>query len=297
MSESFDAGWLDLREPIDHASRAADLLPPLVEWWTVRGASTVLDLGCGTGSNLRYLARRLPGAREWTLLDRDAELLAAIGPRMDASTADGREQAPALASRTGDKVLRIVQGDLANRGLEEVAGSHLVTASALLDLVSESWLSALADRCTRAGAAVLFALSYDGVIEWAGPPHPLDAGVRAAVNAHQRTDKGLGPALGPRAAGVAERLFRERGYGTRLVPSPWVLGQDHADLARALVEGWCGAACEEVLHPADGAMPSGADEVRAWADRRLSAVGTAGFGLTVGHQDLLALPPGPTRPS
>ncbi len=43
-------------------------------------------------------------------------------------------------------------------------GRALVTASALLDLVSERWLRALAARCAGHGAAVLFALSYDGRI-------------------------------------------------------------------------------------------------------------------------------------
>ena len=42
------------------------------------------------------------------------------------------------------------------------AGRHLVTASALLDLVSERWLGELAACCRAAGAAALFTLTYNG---------------------------------------------------------------------------------------------------------------------------------------
>ena len=64
--ETFDADWLALREPIDHRSRAESLLAPLCETWRARGWSRVLDLGSGAGSNLRYLASRLP-AELWVV--------------------------------------------------------------------------------------------------------------------------------------------------------------------------------------------------------------------------------------
>ncbi len=263
MSEKFDAAWLDLREAIDHRSRAAGLLPHLSQWWTARGCSAVLDLGCGTGSNLRYLTPELSGLQEWTLLDHDAELLARI-------------EAP-----SGNVRVKPVQGDLAGAGLAQVHGAHLVTASALLDLVSRSWLSALVDACADAARGALFALTYDGTIEWAGDADPLDALVRDAVNAHQRRDKGLGPALGPTAGRAAEELFRRRGYRTWLQPSMWTLGPDEAALAGALVTGWAAAAAKE--------RPDEAGEVGSWAERRAAAVAAGDFGLVVGHVDLLAL--------
>jgi SAM-dependent methyltransferase len=281
MSETFDPAWLALREPVDHRSRAGAAPSLLAPAWRAGGWSRVVDLGSGTGSNLRYLAPRLPGVRHWTLVDHDAGLLA-------------RAAAP-----DGAAVARVV-GDLAAAGLAAIgeSGADLVTGSALLDLVSEDWLHALAASCRQSGCAALFALTYDGGIQWQAAADdrrpaddPDDALVRRAVNSHQRRDKGLGPALGPLAGLTAETLFRAAGYRVWLLPSPWRLGPGDAVLAQALVDGWESAAAEQLGDaPEDGADGAGAVRVRDWAARRRATIASGRFGLTVGHLDLLALP-------
>ena len=278
MSEKFDPAWLALREPVDHRSRSTAVMSLLEPAWRAGGWARVVDLGSGTGSNLRYLAPRLAGIRHWALVDHDADLLA-------------RVTAP-----SGVEATRVV-GDLATAGVDAVRKSDvdLATGSALLDLVSGDWLRGLAEACRDARCAALFALTYDGTIQWTAAAgrrpadDPDDALVRRAVNSHQRRDKGLGPALGPMAGLMAETLFREAGYRVWLLQSPWRLGPDDAELARALVEGWEAAAVEQLGE----ASPGGAadvDRVRSWAQRRRATIETGCFGLTVGHLDLLALP-------
>ena len=280
MSETFDSAWLALREPVDHHSRAAAATSLLAPAWRAGGWSRIVDLGSGTGSNLRYLAPKLPGVRHCVLVDHDADLLA-------------RAAAPEGAEVT------CVVGDLAGAGLETVRQSDadLVTGSALLDLVSKDWLDALAAACREAGCAALFALTYDGGIQWQAAADdrrpaddPDDGLVRRSVNAHQRRDKGLGPALGPLAGLTAEMIFRAAGYRVWLLPSAWRLGPDEAELARALVDGWEAAAVEELgdTSPEDG--PAAANRMRAWAARRRATIENGRFGLRVGHLDLLALP-------
>jgi hypothetical protein len=184
--------------------------------------------------------------------------------------------------------VRALRGDLAAEGLEAVAGAHLVTASALLDLVSGAWLESLVSRCARARCGVLFALTYDGEISW-GVTDPDDGPVRDAVNRHQGGNKGLGPALGPRAATVARDVFVAAGYDTWLRASPWQLtGPRDAPLALALVEGWIAAAVE--------ARPDQEPRIRAWGARRVGQVSGADYALRVGHRDLLALPRGAVEP-
>lgn len=273
--ETFDAAWLALREPIDQRSRAELLLEPLCEAWRARGWTRVLDLGSGTGANFRYMAPRLPVGQAWVLVDHDPYHVRELGhlSRPDSVTE-----------------LTVMSGDVAEEGLTAAQDADLVTASAMLDLVSEAWLHRIVDCCASEGRGAYFALSYNGEVEWV----PLDerersaetdvddAFVRTAVNAHQLRDKGLGPALGPMAGRTAERLFQGAGYRTRLVLSPWRLAIAETPVADRLIEGWAAAAAE--------VQPDEAARVRGWADRRREDVTRGRVMLTVGHCDLLALP-------
>ena len=268
----FDVDWLALREPVDHRSRAAAIVPLLRQAWRAVGWSRVLDLGCGTGSNLRYLAPKLDGPQEWTVLDHDQELLSRV--------------------TVPDAVQRVtrVHGELAREGLTAVEHTHLVTGAALLDLVSEDWLVRLIAACRVRACGAHFALTYDGTTAWFADAarrvrddDPDDTLIRRAVNDHQRRDKGLGPALGPMAGLVAETRFRAAGYRAWLLPSPWHLGPGDATLARRLVESWQVAATDT--------RPDVADRVQAWAGRRREVIDRGTFAISVGHVDLLALPP------
>ena len=299
---SFSSEWLALREPVDHRSRAPELLEPLRAWCRAAGVERIVDLGSGTGSNVRYLAPQLfppaegdggssptplispnDGGVRWLLVDHDAALVEHALAR-GVEPARGGTPAGHAAVVGGRHTLRAIVGDLGTDGLREIAGADFVTAAALLDLVSEGWLDEMVEACRASGAAALFALSYNGRVRW-DPVHPMDARVLEAVNAHQRLDKGLGPALGPQAALRAEQLFRAAGWRTRRAPSPWELGPDDHALVRLLLRGWIEAALE--------LRPSIAGSVREWeTDRTALLDGGGEFSVTVGHHDLLALPPG-----
>lgn len=281
----FTPAWLDLREAADSAARAAGLIRLI----GARRPLHILDLGAGTGANLRYLAPRLGGEQHWLLLDHDERLLAVAESRLRrwARALDGeavqRGEALCLSWPGGGAIVRRQPIDLATAGPAlPIPPGGLVTAAALLDLVSESWLRSLAASCRRAGAAALFALSYDGRTQHR-PADELDARVTALFNAHQRCDKGFGSALGPAAASRAESLFAEQEYRVRGEASDWLLDARAGALQEALVEGWFAAARELV---------SGA-EVRAltaWLARRRAAIAAGRSRLVVGHRDMVAVP-------
>lgn len=272
MSADFDAPWLAARAGADAAARASAPMDELQAWRAGHdGAIGCVDLGCGTGSNAAWLAPRLAGPQAWRLVDRDPALLA-------------EARARSLVDAAGEPVAtEAVEADLARDPAALVAGADLVTASALLDLVSEEWLRALAEACAYEGAAALFVLTYDGRFTTEGGG-PVEARVRAAFNRDQRRDKGLGPALGPRAALRAARLFRGAGYRVCLARSPWDLGPGSAPLQRELVEGWSRVACEALGDP-DGAIAD-------WAERRRHSIEQGTARIRVGHLDLFAAPPG-----
>jgi hypothetical protein len=210
----------------------------------------------------------MPWATFWRVVDHDPTLLRSVTPP------------------PGCEIER-VEADLATEGLTWIEDADLVTASALLDLVSERWLVDLAERCAVARCGVLLALSVDGTVRWHGPDDPDDAWILDAFHRHQARDKGLGTALGPRAAPIARKALAKAGYETWMLPSPWVLtGPSDAALAGEWLSGFVSAVAE--------IMPDRTAEIDAWANRRARTLATGDYRLDVGHLDLLALPREPT---
>ncbi|MFG2141450.1 SAM-dependent methyltransferase [Streptomyces sp. NPDC048650] len=270
----FAAEWLELREPADAAARASGLLHPLrAALPAPDGASgplVIRDLGCGTGSMGRWLAPRLLGPQHWILHDHDPALLARAAATFPAAAADGSTVTAATE-----------RGDLADLTATGLAGTGLVTASALLDLLTHDEVAGLAGACAEAGAPALLALSVAGRVELT-PHDPLDAEITAAFNDHQRRTDGGRRLLGPDAAAVATAAFERHGARVITRSGPWRLGAPDAALAAAWLRGWVGAACEQ--------RPELGPRVQPYLRRRLAACGAGELSVTVHHTDLLALP-------
>jgi SAM-dependent methyltransferase len=290
--EGFSAEWLGQREPFDAAARTAAAGPLQLQAWldTLRPSAgapwRVIDLACGTGANLRWLAPRLGGPQEWLVVDHDAALLRCWPERLGVVADPDAMQTPLSFSGRGFQATIVRQQvDLA-KGLETLPwhAAHLVTASALLDLVSAAWLQRLVTAAVAARVAMLFTLSVDGRHEWM-PGDPLDSTVSRLFGEHQLRDKGFGPALGADAVPSLQRVLRGSGYRLFSAPSDWRIGgQDGpqaATLQRALVDGMASAASEQ--------DPLSSAEIETWRQRRHEW--TASGSVRVGHLDLIALPP------
>jgi len=245
------AHWLALREPADAAAHADDLVQRL----PASSPHVIHDLGCGTGAMGRWLAPRLPGAQHWVLHDRDPDLLRVAG-LPDGVTFETR------------------QSDVTRLRPDDLACATLITASALLDMLTEQELVRLVDSCAGAGCPVLLTLTVAGRVELT-PPEPLDRHVETAFNDHRR-----GAALGPDAVAVAVSAFARRGMEVLVRPSPWRLGHEHAELIAEWFAGWVRAACEE-----DARLTAEAD---AYTRRRLAQAGAGRLSVTVDHADVLA---------
>lgn len=249
----FSADWLALREPADLAARDSALLHRAA---TAAGpAPLIVDLGCGTGATWRAMAPLLPKATRWRFIDNDANLLAQAGAAAGACA-------------------ELVKADLTNISSLPLDGATLVTASALLDLVSEDWVISLAARLHTPFYA---ALNFDGQMSWT-PQDPRDAAITAAFNRDQKSDKGFGLALGPASARRACDHLRTAGFKLHVADSPWQLGPEMAALHGQLIDGIARAAGQ-----------AGALDAPAWARTRQDA--THKTRCSVGHQDILALLP------
>jgi hypothetical protein len=250
--------WLDLRDAADAEARSSALVGRLARRVVAAGGLVVHDLGGGSGAMGRWLAPRLPGPQHWVIHDRDAGLLelalAIPGPSI---TVEARQS----------DITRLRPGDL--------AGASLVTASALLDLLTAEELGRMLRACS--GRPMLVALTVVGRVRLA-PADRLDARIGAAFNDHQRR----GGLLGPDA--VAAAVDQLRGTGAEVVvrPSPWRLDARYADLIAEWLDGWVAAACEQ--------EPALTAEVGGYRARRLAQLAAGALAVTVDHADLLVLP-------
>ena len=284
MPESFSSDWLARREPHDAAARSAALARALAT--VLPRNPRLVDLGAGTGSLFRWLAPILAGPQSWTLVDADATLLA----RAFDDTADWAAARGFATSRTtfaltihtlqGAWRLRAEAADLANLPALGLNRHHAVVCSALLDIVSAPWIATLAATLKR---PLLACLSVDGRDAFL-PTDPADRLVRAGFRRDQGRDKGLGPALGPRAPAALAAALRGRGFDTRAASTPWRIPARDADMLDLLVAAYAEAAARH--------LPTQRPAIRAWAARRAAQANRARLAIRLGHTDTLALPPG-----
>lgn len=259
MTGEFSTGWLSLREPADADARATELLDPLRDALRGRSELVIRDLGCGTGSLGRWLAPQLPGPQRWVLEDRDPALLAYAAEHMPAA------DEVTVETRLGD-VTALTAADL--------AGTDLITCSALLDILTAAEVDALAAACAQARCSALLTLSVVGEVS-IEPADPLDAEIEAAFNAHQRRLHGTRQLLGPDAGEAARQAFEKAGARVTVAASPWRLDARRSELTTQWLAGWLDAAAEE--RPG---LP-----VDAYRERRRGR----DLAVTVGHTDLLAI--------
>jgi hypothetical protein len=226
----------------------------------------ITDLACGTGSTVRALSARLPARQHWNLVDNNPALLTIAR----------------VAIPAGSIELNAVQLDL-SKDLETAVGHSvdLITMSALLDLVSEDWLQRLRREVTARAMPVYATLTYDGRTDLL-PADSFDTAIISAFDAHQRTDKGFGPALGPAAARAAIAAFESSGYKVVHGNSDWVIGPDDRAMQIALLAGWADAV-REMKTLAN-------DDVTRWLARRTRLVNEGLSSIRVGHVDFVAFP-------
>lgn len=271
----FPEEWLRAREAADHRARSVELTQRLGQWAVENvksGLIKIVDIGTGRGSNAVYLAPVLSMPQKWMLVDQDENLLA-----------EAAQRAHPLKLSVETRQQRLMPEDF--HGLLP-RDTSIVTASALIDLVSEPWLAALVAEVILKQAAILVVLSYTGRFTLS-PAHKDDSLLLELVNQHQHGDKGAGAALGPDAAAVLADKLTIEGYEVQVAQSPWQLNSEDTKLATMLMEGWV-AAAKQRSRGADGAS----DRLDAWFATRKRKLAISELEITVYHQDVLGLPPG-----
>jgi hypothetical protein len=287
----FSAEWLRQREPVDLAARDRELARDFAAALKQRQTGTlrIIDLAAGSGSNFRALVPLLKGEQSWSLVDHDYALLAAqsreiaswaqaAGWRCENDGGGVTVRSAAAPWRAQPQQLDLAQ---ALHALD-FSVFDAVTTTAFLDLVSAEWIERFCDQLVRAQRPLLATLTVDGRRAW-WPEHPADSDIAAVFARHQGGDKGFGRALGSSAADYLAQRLSAAGYAVSSARSDWRLGAAHGALLRRLAE--------ESVAVARETDPSAAARHAEWLVQRTAQIEAGTLSLTVGHRDLLALPP------
>lgn len=286
----FSRDWLKLREGADLAARDAALARRFGAALRRRPGEPVrlIDLGAGSGANCRALLPRIGGDQDWTLIDRDRDLIAAQseeftlwarrqgypilagGGRMMMSVGDARWQVTSLPL------------DLArDRATLDALAADGVTAAALFDLVSSDWIDDFVTYLARHRLPLLAALTVDGERVWQ-PPLAGDALLAESFRRDQGRDKGFGPALGGTALARLSDALGTKGFAVAEASSAWHLAARDSALIAALIAGEVQVAC--------AVRPDQQAAIGTWEKQRRAQLENGRLELTIGHRDLLALP-------
>jgi len=273
----FSPEWLDLREPADLRARSRDIANAVSARFALREDVNVLDLGSGTGANLRAVSPLLPNRQKWTLVDHDSSLHDVAKTRLaawaDAADVSGEEMKLRKDGRDID--VAFVTADLASETGNLLEQSlSLVTASAFFDLASEDYIRALAKSVAERRITFYATLTYNGQRRWT-PHRPADNQMASAFHRHQLRDKGLGLASGPMASAHLADQFRLNGYSVIEGDSDWRLERNDRMLIEELVRGHAVAVSEI----------GGVD-----AKSIVNWINVSRTGVVVGHTDTFAAP-------
>jgi SAM-dependent methyltransferase len=282
VTEHFDADWLRLREPFDHAARSVALARRLAELLPAR--PRLLDLAAGTGSLFRFLAPIIGRGQDWILVDADTGLLddafgyTAAWARRHGFAATSSGDTLQVSTPRGLWRMQVSQRDLMPSAMcPSTVAADAVVCSALLDLVSAAWLGRQLDTLR---VPLLACLTVDGRDAWK-PHHPNDALVHAAFRRDQRRDKGFGSALGTDAPAVALALAA-RDFIALSAPTEWHVRGSALSMQRALIDG--------TAHAARTGSPRHARAIVDWQEARLRQALRGRLAIRIGHRDILALP-------
>ena len=208
---------------------------------------------------------------------------AALGaPRPGRRPAAGRRGRPPGPAADGAPSVETRRSDITRLEAGDLAGASLITASALLDLMTGDELAGLIDVCAggRMSGAAGAVRRRPGR---AGPGRSARRPGRGRLRRPPAPDDGGRPAARPgRRRGRRGRVPPARGRGASSGPAPGGSAPPSPPWPRS---GWPAG-----WMPRSSRTPELAAEAAAYARRRLAQARAGRLAVTVGHADLLVLP-------
>ena len=190
----FENSWLFQREKVDNLSKNISIIKKINSFFKSYNEIRIIDLGTGTGSNFRYLSKKIKYKNQsWTL--------------MDLSKSSLNEAKKNIVINNKIKKINLKHDDIIKNIHQHTFKDYdLVTGSAFLDIMPLDWFNKFYKLNTNT-KLVYFSINYDGYFKFF-PKHNLDKDVLKLFNNDQKSKKNnKNKAVGPDCSDIINNCF------------------------------------------------------------------------------------------
>ena len=190
----FENSWLFQREKIDNISKNKLIIKKINRYFKSDQNIKLMDLGTGTGSNFRFLSKKIVQKKQhWTLIDISKKSLLAAKNKISISN-----KIESLSIINKNLIKNINQVDFNE--------FDIVTGSAFLDIMPLDWFKKFYQQ-NKKTKIIYFAINYDGFFQFY-PKHKHDKKVLHLFNNDQKSIKYKKvKAVGPDCTKIIEKQF------------------------------------------------------------------------------------------
>lgn len=259
----FENSWLFQREKIDNLSKNNLIIKKINSFFKSDQDVKLMDLGTGTGSNFRFLSRKIKQKRQhWTLIDISKKSLLAAKNKISISN-----KIVNLSIINKNLIKNINQIDFKN--------FDIVTGSAFLDIMPFDWFKKFYQQ-NKKTKIIYFAINYDGFFQFY-PRHKYDKKVLLLFNSDQKSIKHKKDrAVGPDCTKIIEKQFLKT-HKTFSFNSNWDINNNKKFQLMFL------NFCENVI------KKNKINNLNEWLDYRKSQIKKNESRLIVNNKDFLAI--------
>ena len=282
----FSKAWLTEREFFDNQSRSNLLIKEIKK--DSRSINKIIDLGCGTGSFLRWCIAQKLSFSEAMLIDFDRRLINSIGmlfrrflknKNYTIKKVNTREYLVTNLSSLEKSKILFLKKNIIN-SLDKIDRYDLVSLSALSDLLSKNIIRRLLSKTNR-NKYIYFSLCFNGKIRWS-PVNEFDNYVINKFNKHQIQDKGFGIALGENSIRYIESIANKNSYVYTKKDSSWKINSFNIQ-GKSFQEKYL----KIILTALKNDDITDKDILKLWFSKRMQSIKHIKSKLIVGHNDIL----------
>ena len=225
--DKFDLSWITQRENYDNNSRSSLLNDFLIN--SKDRINNIIDLGCGTGSFLRWCFKNKININKIIMIDHNKKLL---------------NQAPVIfakyfreknflfnkfsrrrfeienISKTKNVEIILKEDDISS-ALQKINQYNIISLSAIADLLSKTFIRKLLNKISS-NKLIYFSICFNGIIKW-NPTNKFDKYIINNFNRHQKQDKGTGLALGSECVKYIKSYSQKKKYKCLKKDSSWFI--------------------------------------------------------------------------